>query len=86
MTRDGLGGVSGRSGRAIISAGQLGPSQLTRRGMVMEFSINRAVDDSGLESGVGVTKYRGCHRTIRDEVLTTAECVDVVHHPSAAMA
>jgi hypothetical protein len=56
--------------------------------MVMKLSVDRTVDCSGLEAGVGVTKrYRGCHRNrviLRRSVLTAAECVDVVRHPSAA--
>jgi hypothetical protein len=46
----------------------------------MELSINRAVDCSGLEAGVGVAKrYRGCHRSraVCDEVLPVAECLDI---------
>jgi hypothetical protein len=31
--------------------------------MVMKLSVDRTVDCSGLEAGVGVAKgYRGCHR------------------------
>ncbi len=61
MTTDGFGGVSRRAGGgAVISAG---PLELTRRGMVMDLSINLTVDYSGLEAGVGVAKrYHGCHR------------------------
>jgi hypothetical protein len=76
-------------GGAVISAGRLGPLQLTRRGMVIELSINLTVDCSGLEAGVGVTKrYQGCHRSraVCDEVLPAAECLDVVLRSSAAMA
>ena len=76
-------------GGAVISAGQLGLLQLTGRGVVMELSINRTVDCSGLEAGVGVAKrYRGCHRSraVCDEVLPAAECLDVVPRSSAAMA
>jgi hypothetical protein len=67
MTIDGFGGVSGRS-REVLSLlavpASLDYLQLTRRGMLMKFSINRTVDCSGLEAGVGVTKrYRGCHRS-----------------------
>jgi hypothetical protein len=50
----------------------------------MELSINRTVNYSGLEAGVGGAKrYRGCHRgrVVCDEVLTAAECVDVVRDP-----
>ena len=47
----------------------------------MKLSIDRSDDNSGLEPGVVITKrYRGCHRNICDDVLTTAECVDVVRH------
>ncbi len=50
-------------GRAVISAGQLGPLELIRRGVVIDLSINLTVDYSGLEDGVGAAKrYRGCHR------------------------
>jgi hypothetical protein len=48
-------------GGAVISVGQLGPLQLTRRGI--ENNIGRTVDYSGLESRIGVAKrYRGGHR------------------------
>jgi hypothetical protein len=41
--------------------------------MVMNFSIDRTVDNSGLEAGVGIAKrYRGRHRNICDEVFTIA--------------
>jgi len=76
-------------GGAVISAGQLGPYNLTGRGVVMELSINRTVDYCGLQAGVGGAKrYGGCHRSrvVCDEVLTAAECVNVVRHSSAAMA
>ena len=47
----------------------------------MKFSIDRTVDNSGLEAGVSVAeRYHGCHRNICDEVFTTAECVDVVRN------
>ena len=63
MTIDGFGGVSSRSRAGpSLAPVSLDHLQLTRRGMVMKFSINRTVDYSGLEAGVGVTKrYRGCH-------------------------
>lgn len=56
---------------------------------MMELSINRTVDYCGLQAGVGGAKrYSGCHRSrvICDEVLTAAECVNIIRHPSAAMA
>jgi hypothetical protein len=65
MTTDGFGGVSNRS-RAGLSLApvNLDPLRLTGRGMVMELSINRTVDYSGLEARVGVAeRYRGCHRS-----------------------
>jgi hypothetical protein len=56
--------------------------------MVMKLSVDRTVDCSGLEAGVGVAKrYRGCHRSrviLRRSVLTAAECVNIVRHLSAA--
>jgi hypothetical protein len=64
MTIDGFGGVSSRS-RAGLSLAlvSLDPLQLTRRGMLMNRSIDRTVNNSGLEARVGVAKrYRGCHR------------------------
>ena len=81
MTTDGFGGVSSRS-RAGLSLApvSLDPLQFTWS-MVMEFCIDWAVDDPGLESGVGIAKrYGGCHysRVLGDKVLTAAECVDVV--------
>ena len=65
MTIDRFGGVSGRSREGLsLAPVSLDHLQLTRRGMVMKFSINWTVDCSGLEAGVGVTKrYRGCHRS-----------------------
>jgi hypothetical protein len=88
MTIDGFGGVSRRSGAGpSLALASLDYLQLTRRGMVMELS--RTVNYSGLEARVGVAeRYRGCHRSrvVCDEVLTAAECVNVVRHSSAAMA
>ena len=53
----------------------------------MKLSIDRTVDCSGLESGLRVAqRYRRCHRSFCDEVLTAAECFEVVRHPSAVMA
>jgi hypothetical protein len=71
MTTDGFGGVSGRSGAGpSLAPASLDHLQLTRRGMVMNFSIDLTVDNPGLEAGVGVAKrYRGCHRNICNEVL-----------------
>ena len=49
--------------------------------MVMKFSIDRTLDNSGLEAGVSVAeRIHGCHRNIYDEVFTTAECIDVVRN------
>ena len=90
MTIDGFGGVSLRSwAGSLLALASLDHVQLTRRSMVMKFSIDRTIDYSGLEARVGGAKrYRGCHRSrvICDEVLTAAECVNVVRHSSAAMA
>ena len=55
----------------------------------MELSIDRTVDYCGLEAGVGGAKRYGghhCSRVVCDEVLTAAECINVVRHSSAAMA
>jgi hypothetical protein len=64
ITIDGFGGVSSRSRAGPLSAlGSLDPLILTKRGMVMELSIDLAVDYSGLEAGVSVAKRdRRCHR------------------------
>jgi hypothetical protein len=82
MAIDGFSGVSSRSKEgSLLAPVSLDHLQLTRRGMVMKFSINRTVDCSGLEAGVGgAERYRGCHRNICDEVLIIAKCVDVVRH------
>jgi hypothetical protein len=82
MTTDGFGGVSSRSGAGpSLAPGSLDHLQLTRRGVVMKFSIDRTLDNSSLEAGVSVAeRYHGCHRNICDEVFTAAECVDVVRN------
>jgi hypothetical protein len=63
MTTDEFGGVSIRSRAGpSLTLVSLDPLQLTRRGMVMKLSVDRTVDCSGLEAGVGVAKrYCGCH-------------------------
>lgn len=60
---DGFGGVSGRSGVGTsLARGQLGLLRLTRRGMVMELSIDRTDDVVGLEARVALAKrYCVCH-------------------------
>jgi hypothetical protein len=65
MTTDGFGGVSSRSRAGpSLAPVSLDPLQLTRRGMVMEYCIDWAVEDPDLEAGIGVAKgYRGCHRS-----------------------
>jgi hypothetical protein len=60
---NGFGRVSGCSREGLsLAPVSLDYLQLTRRGIVIKFSINQTVDCSGLEAGVGMTKrYRGCH-------------------------
>jgi hypothetical protein len=77
-------GLSSFLGGPLLALASLDHEQLTRRSIVMKFSIDRTVDYSGLEAGVGGAKrYRGCHRSraVCDEVLPTAERVNIVRDP-----
>lgn len=77
MTIDGFGGVSGRSAGTSLARGRLGPLRLTRRGMVMELSIDGTVEYSTLEARVAPAKiYRGCHysRGLRRSIGSSCLC------------
>jgi hypothetical protein len=87
---NGFGGVSSRSRAApLLAPVSLDLLQLTRRGIVIELSINRTVNYSGLEAGVNRAKrYSECYRSrvVCDEVLILAKCVNIVRYSLAALA